>query len=174
MKMKQISKSLALLALTVAILNSFSGCMLDLMNIPPSLSKVESYFERDKEDLYLITDYLIKCGANDLYIHEDSRTALMDLEEIKIRDESVIAAIKRLREKGYTGINKYENTIEFRLWEGIRDLSCGIAYLIEGDEIAIQYVTETEPLPEDGWFYYVTDYEEARIRRTEESLCESE
>lgn len=98
----------------------------------------------------------------------------MDLEEIKIRDESVIAAIKRLREKGYTGINKYENTIEFRLWEGIRDLSCGIAYLIEGDEIAIQYVTETEPLPEDGWFYYVTDYEEARIRRTEESLCESE
>lgn len=56
MKMKQIRKSLALLALTVAILNSFSGCMLDLMNIPPSLSKVESYFERDKEDLYLITD----------------------------------------------------------------------------------------------------------------------
>ena len=98
----------------------------------------------------------------------------MDSKEIEISDESVIAALKHLRENGYTGINKYRNTIEFRVWEGIRDVSCGIAYLIEDDKIEIQYVTETEPLPEDGWFYYVTDYEEARIRRTEESLCESE
>lgn len=172
--MKQIGKLLALLALMVAILNSFSGCMLDLLNIPPSLSKVESYFERDKEELYLITNYLIKFGTSDLYTYEDCKTALMDLEKVEISDEKVVAALRRLREKGYTAIDKNGNTIEFRLWEGIRDLSCGIAYLIEGDEIAIQYVTEIEPLPEDEWYYYVTDYEEARSRRTENRSCKSE
>ena len=175
--MKQIRKSLALLTLlSIIILPSFSACrVLDgLLNSPPSLSKVEMYFERDREDLYLIIDYVIKSGATDLFIYEDCKTALMDSKEIEISDESVIAALKHLRENGYTGINKYRNTIEFRVWEGIRDVSCGIAYLIEDDKIEIQYVTETAPLPEDGWFYYVTDYEEARIRRTEESLCESE
>lgn len=173
--MKQINKSLALLALTITILLSFSGCYtLDLLNTPLSFSKVEMYFERDKEDLYLITDYLIGSGATNVYIHEDSRTALRDLEEIEIRDESVIAAIKRLREKGYTGINKYENTIEFRLWEGIQDISCGIAYLAEEDEIAIQYVTEKEPLPKDGWFYYVVDYNEWRNQKAASTSCSKE
>lgn len=164
--MKQINKSIVLLSLTITILLSFSGChVLDLLNAPLPLSKVEMYFERDKEDLYLITDYFVESGATNLYIHEDCRTALMDLEEIEIRDESVIAALKRLREKGYTGINKYENTIEFRLWEGIQDVSCGIAYLVEEGEIAIQYVTETEPLPKDGWFYYIVDYNEWRNQK---------
>lgn len=169
--MKQLCKSLTSFALLIVLLFSLSGCRFvdRRWNTPPSYSKVELSFERDKAELYLITDYMIESGVTDLYVYEDCSTALADLEEIEIDDETVVATLKRLKEKGYTEINKFGNTIQFQLWSGIRDISCGIAYLAEDGEIAIQYVTETEPLPENGWFYYVVNYNEWRSQKAAEA-----
>ena len=95
--MKQLCKSLASFALLIVLLFSLSGCRFvdRLWNTPPTYSKVEPFFEQDKAELYLITDYMIESGVTDLYVYEDCSTALADLEEIEIDDETVVATLKR-------------------------------------------------------------------------------
>lgn len=52
------------------------------------------------------------------------------------------------------------------MWNRLSDVACGIAYSIDGKEIDIEYLTESVPLSEENWYYYVADFNEWRVRNT--------
>ena len=99
------------------------------------------------------------------YINENWEIALADLEYVAICNDAVLRALHRLKEQGYENIVKNGNTIEFELWSGIRDISCGIAFVAEGTGADIQFLTEIKHLEQKEWYYYITDYEQWRTNR---------
>lgn len=161
MKSKLVKCLSILLSVTVTF--GLSGCSMLKDRIPP-VSEVQNVFYRDKEILQLLKDYFIATGYADLYVYDDCKTALAGLEKIIIDDQAVVTAFQQLRKKGYEIFDKNENTIKFETWSGIRDVSAGIAYSVDGTPISIEYMTECEQLSEPGWYYYVTDYNKARLK----------
>lgn len=163
-----VFKKIQLICVAVSmVLAGFSGCAVfnvsDFGDIPPEFSEIEACFLRDKEDILIIADYMICSGYEDLYINEKGETAWADFADIAIEDKFVSCAVKRLESNDYAYINKVDNTIKFCLWVGLRDVSCGVAYSINGiDEPQLQYMVELKPLSEPGWYYYVTNYNQWR------------
>ena len=89
-------------------------------------------------------------------------TMQADLRELPIEDREVTAAVQRLQDS-YQNIRKNGNTIVLNQWAGLADIGCGIAYSINGtDAPKVQFMTVLVPLSEDGWYYYVDDYNEWR------------
>ncbi len=162
--MRAFIKYSALFLTLIAILSLLHSCF--TANTPPSLQYVRRCFERDKEDLLLIQEYLITSEYTDFfvvdYINENWEIALADLEHVEICNDAVLRALQRLKERGYENINKTGNTIEFELWSGIRDISCGIAFVAEGNAADIAFLTEIKHLEQKEWHYYITDYEQWR------------
>jgi len=117
----------------------------------------EKYFNKDKEDIILITDYLVNSSSKSISIY--------DTDIITIKDEEVKEAFYRLFEKKYYAINKNNNTIEFMIWSRGMDFGSGITYSINKiDYPSIEYLTKLEPLSEEGWYYYEADYSKWRIQ----------
>ena len=164
--MKKIVKLLAFFVFITLLFSCISGCSL-LRNDPPTISEIQEVFDRDKEYLLLITDYLINADYSKIFILEDCETANADLEVILIDDATAVSAFKQLKNRGYTSFSKSGNTIRFGIWTKFNDTGCGIAYSIDGKEISVQYMTESAPLLEDGWYYYVSDFNEWRSRQHE-------
>ncbi|MDE6150303.1 MAG: hypothetical protein K2F81_09500 [Ruminococcus sp.] len=137
---------------------------------PPDKKDTEKYFERDKEDLVLVTEYFANCDYTTMYIKKSNYEkgiifTSSDKFDIKIEDKAVIKAINRLiKRRNYKMIKRNGNTIYFEIWS-FGEKSCGIAYSINGEaKPVIQYLTELEPFSENGWYYYEADYEESRTR----------
>lgn len=129
-------------------------------------NKAAKYFDQDKEDILLITEYLASdTNDNIIFRKEGMFAAPSNLN--KVNDRSVYQAIYRLlNDRDYHSISKFENTITFTIWTRFNDFGSGLAYSINVmDEPEIQYLTELEPLSEDGWYYYEEDFNEWRIRQ---------
>lgn len=137
---------------------------------PPDKNDTEKYFERDKEDLVLVTEYFANCDYTNIYItksnYEKGKMFTgVSTGDIKIEDKAVIKAINRLiKRRNYKMIERTGNTIYFEKWF-FGEESHGIAFSVNGkDKPVIEFLTELEPLSENGWYYYEADYEEYRTR----------
>jgi hypothetical protein len=130
------------------------------VNSPPSVSYVQKRYQEHSEDIQVIIDFLSSSDYEDVYISDSAGTMLADLNEVLIEDPSASKAIDNIIDaKAYQHINKNGNTISLLQWKGIRDIGCGIAYTINGiDAPEIEFATQIIPLSDDGWFYYVSDY----------------
>lgn len=146
---------LALMSLTVMALIRCSD-----NNIPPSVAMVQDCYREHAEDIQTIVDFLSSLEYEDIYITDNNGKMLADLTRIQIEDQSVSNAIDRILDsKAYQHINKNGNTISLLQWKGIRDIGCGIAYSVNGtNSPEIEFVTQLTPLSDDGWYYYVSDY----------------
>ena len=135
-----------------------SGCI--FFNIPPSVENVQQQFNNNFDDIHTIVEYMIGTGYKDVYIDHTIGTATMqaDFNRVKISDPNVVDAVERVF-KTYYHIFKSGNIITLLQWKGLRDIGCGIVYSIDGTQPRIQYVTELVPLADNGWYYYVDDYE---------------
>ena len=150
------------LILVVLFLCSVCGCEA-LGNDVPTALEIQEIFDRDREPLLLIKDYLINTGYSELYIYDDCKTVRIGIDQkIQIDDDAVISALQQLRNSGYKSIAKDGNTIAFWVWSRLSDVGCGIAYSIDGKEISVEYLTESAPLSEGGWYYFVDDFNEWR------------
>ncbi len=139
-----------------------SGCLSlkKTLDTPPSKENVETTFQTDAEYLKIVCEYCVNSGYNHFFIKDTGFSALADLETVQIEDQNVCAAIRCLREKGYKAFTKIDNTFSAPLWYGkIGDIECGVAYAIpDATQPEVQFMTQCQPLSEDGWFYYVADY----------------
>lgn len=144
-----------IIGLLVALL---AGCK-DI-NSPPSIPSVQKRYQDYSKDIQIVVDFLSSSNFEDVYISDNGGTMLADLNEVPIEDPSVSKAIDSIiDDKAYQHINKNGNTISLLQWKGIRDIGCGIAYTINGiDAPEIEFATQIIPLSDDGWFYYVSDY----------------
>ena len=131
-------------------------------NTPPDLDYVQKHFKSNLADISTIVGYMIDSEYENIYITDTTGTMLADLNRVEIDDPDVTDAVNRIL-KTYVMIDKIGNTIYLLQWKGVRDIGCGIAYTIDGiNKPQIQFATELIPLAEDGWFYYVSDYNKWR------------
>ena len=134
----------------------------------PTVAEIQEIFVRDRELLLLIKDYFISTDDVELYIDEDCETARAGLNgSVHIDDATVVSALQQLKARGYRFFSKDGNTICFGIWARLQDVGCGIAFSMDGEAISVQYLTEAVPLSEDGWYYYVDDFNEWRTRHNE-------
>ena len=150
--------SLFLLASLCAILTGYSS-------EPPDVASVEEHFRNNQEDIQIVVDFIINTEYSSISINTADGTMLADLKTVQIENEDVNSAIKRLLgntpgdSKQYYSIYKSLNTIDFSQWSGPHDNGCGVAYSLSGEfPPIIQYCTELVPLTEEGWYYYIDDY----------------
>lgn len=158
----KIIKYLLCFALSAILLAGTCGCSA-FRNEVPTVPEIQEIFDRDRDLLLLIKDYFINADYAELYIDEDCETARAGLNDsVHIDDVTVVSALQHLKERGYRFFSKRGNTICFGIWARFRDVGCGIAFSMDGEAISVQYLTEAVPLSEDGWYYYVDDFNEWR------------
>lgn len=79
--------------------------------------------------------------------------------EIEIEDKEVLNALYKLFKKGYGIISCNKTGIEFQRIIGI-ERSEGIAYSFGDSVPEIDFLIYSEPLSKDGWYYYISDFNE--------------
>lgn len=130
---------------------------------PPTVTEIQEIFDRDRENILIVTDYFVSSGYSNLIVWDnDCKNMFADRKDVAIEDEAVVTALKALAKNGYQTFSKDGNTVSFCVWSRLADVGCGMAYSIDGEAICVEYLTESAPLSENGWFYYVDDFNEWR------------
>lgn len=165
MKYRAISIVLFLLVISLVL----TGCVKEE---PPSIDVVQQYFQDNRDDIQVVVDYMLSTNYEYIVIKSDDGSIWADYEETAIHSENVQRSLKNLLNTGYfLKFKKWENTIDIMCWMAfVVEIDCGIAYTINGvDEPEIEYATEMIPLNENGWYYYVSDYEQWRVNKAGDS-----
>lgn len=134
---------------------------------PPSAEKMESFVAENWNDITLINDYLLELGDRNALISDDDGSILITLVDQSIEDNAVREAVLSLWRNGCKGISKRneKNAITYTIWKrSIGQADCGFVYAIDHTlPPKAQFQTELVPLSEDGWYYYLADYEKWRL-----------
>lgn len=135
------------------------------LNTPPDKNTVQQVFDDHYEDIMLLVSFMETSGYKDIIISDASGTIFADFSHLQIQDSDVGNAIEHLLKKGpYIKIAKLDGTISMLQWTGLQDIGCGVLYSENIEEsIDVEFVTELIPLSEEGWFYYVSDYNKWRV-----------
>lgn len=164
-----MKKSLFVFILCCAIsFVGFTGCQLkqDL----PDAASIQDKFDRNEENITLVTEYLLALSYPDAWIHEPNRTFFSEFEWHTIEDEKVCEAIETLWKNGISNIYKEtdDNSVSFVMWSSFQEIDCGVAFSMDGiNSPSVQFMTQVEPLTQSGWYYYVADYNQWRVEHTE-------
>ena len=141
----------------------------------PGIDFMKDEFDKNREDFYLIIEYLLNSDFSDIRIHRSSQLGSgiiemfvwPEMERIVVSDPNVSDAINRLFGQGYRSINKSGNGISFLRWTTL-DAGRGIVFSIDGSSPTqadgLQFLIEIQPLSEDGWYFYVDDFNVWRSR----------
>lgn len=91
-----------------------------VFNPMPNYTKIEKSFRDNKEILVEVTNFLSKSLYPEVYISDTMEKGTMftgaETGDIQIENENVIKSIFMLKRKGYSVIEKNENTIIFQKW----------------------------------------------------------
>ncbi len=162
---------ITLYILSVVFAGSYIG---GAFNSPPNKDKVEQYLQMNRDNILIITEYLINSEYSEIFIqndHHERGVMFTGLEtgDVQIDDAEVFDAIGELFKKTKSGvIDKTENTIHIQIWSNL-DNGRGIAYSIDGKEPSLNFLTKSEPLSVKDWYYYEEDYNEWRIQNNKNS-----
>ena len=128
------------------------------------------YFERDYEEMQIVADYysLPENKPENGVAEYRSKT---DVEQgnkhnRKVENPEVRKAMINLFDKGYQSIELHSGyTVSFQRWRTLfSGVFRGYAVNLNGrEDIAIEFLTEQRPMPKQGWYYYVDDYETWRV-----------
>jgi len=129
--------------------------MQDVIDPPIDKEKMESIFKKDYEVLVIVTNYLANSSYESVYIRNFRGSGIMDVggDRAEIEDIKVIEAINALENRGYSSIEKNNNTISFLRHTSFKN-GRGIAYSIDGNEPVLPYLRRLEPLSKPNWYYY--------------------
>ena len=127
---------------------------------PPSINEIEKILEKKYDDIMTVVNYMSNLNYQDIIISSANGEMKEDLVNIKIIDESVNDAIRRLeRYNEDISFERRGNNIFITIWNHPQEISSGIAYTISENNIPeAHYQTEITPLSKDGWYYYICDY----------------
>lgn len=148
----------AILAVVLTFL--CTGCR----SIPPSVEAVEETFTKNYDNLLTIISYMENSEYDDIQITGCSGSMYADFKWVDITEPAVNAAVNELLGTNiYMHIYKSGNTIRVLQWSSSQNISCGIAYTINGKDLPFyEFMTKIVPLSKEGWYYYVADYNEWR------------
>jgi len=141
-----------------------------LIGPAPSHSRIERDFQRDREQLIIVRDFLIESEIGDIHINSDSAVdwlfSEMEQGRISTEHETALEIIHQFSQRRSGVISRRDNVIIFQRWSSL-DAGRGIAYSIDGsvpDNSTITFLVQIEPLSEEGWFFYIDDFSEYRMR----------
>lgn len=166
-KRRGLSIAIVLFGCLLAML--LKGCF--WLDAPPKVDSVQKQFMDYRKDIHTVVEFMVHSGYESISIDNSNGTIWADFQTIQVDDEAAKDAIARLLSIGaYYDIYKNGNTISFLQWKGARDIGCGIAYTINRCDLPeVQYTTELVSINEEGWFYYVADYNKWRINEPKPS-----
>lgn len=151
-----------------------------LFNPPINKEKAEKVLSDDYEAVCAIVDYMknsnyvnISIESND-YISDDGNYGTwyvygdalkeQDTGIKKIKDKDIVKIIDILfKKRSYQNISKDGNTVSFLLWSAL-DRGKGIAYTLDGNAPTLQFLTESERLKKDNWYYYEENFNEWKAK----------
>ena len=170
--MRNYIKSIKVILVVVLSIVLFMGIIWIIVSslIPPDKEKIEKCLQQDKDDISVIADYL--SNLDYAYISIDKSNlengvmftgATARYQEID--DKTVIESLNRLlNTRKYIVIGKSDNTVFFQKWRFL-EKDRGIAVPVNKEEPPlVEFLIKSEPLSENGWYYYEADYEEHRNR----------
>jgi hypothetical protein len=166
-----IKISLIIVVIIVVILIAGGVFLYRIFPPPLSQKETEKDFVKNKDNIMIVTNYIISLKYNNMSIlhTDDGKTMFVSgYGHIVIDDSQVIKAIGILFKRGYQVIDKTGNTIYFQRSTIFRKFGSGIVYSIDGhtpDESSIQFLTKLEQLSVSNWYYYEEDYNEWRKRK---------
>lgn len=148
----------------------------------PSINqeKAEKVLLNDYESICMIVDYMknseyvdITIQSND-YIYDDGNYGTWyvyddtlkntDTGNKKITDKIIVDILDMLfAKKLYKSISKNGNTISFLLWSNL-DAGRGIAYTLDDSPPTLQFLTKSEKLKKENWYYYEEDFNEWKLK----------
>ena len=150
--------------------------LINSLNPMKGRNVMERDFNKNKESILIVKDYLVGFELDSATIRDTSGTMTRTLLDgsIPIEDDRVIEAIRLLLKNGYKSISKRDGCVIFKKWRRMESAS-GAVYSINGRtptssdgrasiSPAIQFLTKIEQMSEDGWYYYEENYNEWRIR----------
>ena len=134
---------------------------------PPSAEDIEAFMKENRNDILLVNEYLLEIEGRHAIIWDNKGTILIDLCDQQIENDAVKKALRFLWQSRCYRIVKYDedNAIAYHIWSRtMGGVSCGFVYAIDHTRSPkVQYLTKLIPLSEDGWYYYLADYEEWRV-----------
>ena len=132
---------------------------------PPELEQMEASFQENREQIFIVRDFLIVSGYQAAFIR--STDDPMRLGSNYIDNEYVLGALNHLFQDGYGIISKSNDNIIFLIWS-TRNHGRGIVYSIYGntptESDGLDFLIRIEPLSEEGWYFYVENFNVWRSR----------
>ncbi len=107
-------------------------------------------------------DFLYDDGDFGTWYVRDDKTGKEGIEKIP-NVELVEMLNKIFTERKYQVVCKRDKTIYFQLWANL-DAGAGVAYVCNGEEASIQFLTKYEKLDKENWFYYEADFNEWKLK----------
>lgn len=120
----------------------------------------ERIYQRDKEQMQIFIDYVLSNDFKFVYISETTGVSIEHKDIDSTGNSKVDEAIKYLNKRYYV-ITFSENEFVFNKWTGFSTVK-GIAYSLREKPYIEFDLIEIQPLSEENWYYYVTDYERWR------------
>lgn len=167
---KQRARSEAILLLLLCMAMLLTGCHISVFAYdPPTVEDAEDWLEDNQKEILTIVNYLTGKTADDIYIDGPDVKVFSDFDHVELDDPEVKKCVERLWKHGCMSITKGtdNNSISFEIWSrSIGEAQAGIALSMDGENLPDEnYCTELHALSEDGWFYYVADYELWRVQQ---------
>lgn len=137
----------------------------------PDPDAVTQQFQQDQADLETIAAWLLAAEQKEIYINTEKGqlSIFADFEDLPL-DDSLLPPINRLKKQWqYADMAKHEdwNALVFPMWTDHLERECGVVYAIDPEKApTVQFLTQLEPLSEEGWYYYVSDYNLWRSQHT--------
>lgn len=131
------------------------------ISFPVNYENINKIFEKDKENLFVVSNYFEKIYYKKIYISTSMQKGTMSIDGVHeyIQVPEIIQAIEDLKRKGYSVIGKSGNTIFFQKWSNL-DSGRGIAYSVDGKQPQLEFLVKYKLLSEDNWYYYEEDVNE--------------
>ena len=151
-----MKQKLFITIISLLIISTFSGC-----STVPDREDVQQIYDQDQHYISVVVDYLSASEYKNITIRNASGYMVTKDGDVKIPDGDVLDAIHYLMSKqDYYYIGRYEHTIKFEVWyRDLGQIACGFTCSTNDNKKPyIQYATELTPMDEEGWFYFVDDY----------------
>lgn len=168
-----IKKLVIILLLLGIICGLLAGC--EEIYTPPSAEELEQCLLENYADIQTVISFALRSEYETIYISDTTGLMCVDdydrFIDVPIEDKTVFAAVKRLlgnNTYSYIAIDKDDNRVKLKQWSRVYDeASCGIVFSINGiDKPEVDYCTYMTPLSEDGWYYYLCEYNKWRAEQS--------
>lgn len=136
---------------------------------PQSKDKIYMRFCEARGDIQIVVDFFLSSDFEAIYIKGVNVPVFADFTYIELEGTVADAVRSLMKEHKFIRLSKHSdtNTLVFQMWTDKMECECGVLYAINNDMVpSVEYLTLLDPLPESGWYYYVSDYNEWRRNNT--------